>query len=462
LPKPDRTERAPRRHTSRAARALGALALVATCTATCAAPLFAGSLNPTERRITAAVDRGVPASLALLRRAVEINSGTHNLAGVREVGRLFEPEFARLGFTVRWADGAAWGRAGHLVAERRGRAGAPRVLLIGHLDTVFELSSPFQTWEALGDTAAHAPGSTDMKGGDVVMLLALSALRQAGRLDALEVTVVLTGDEELAGQPYSLSRADLFTAARAADLAIGFEDGPGDPRMAVVARRGSSSWRLDVWAQPAHSSQIFRDGVGEGAIFTAARLLRAFRDSLAGEELLTFNPGAIVGGTDVTWLDGESRGTAFGKSNVIAESTVVVGDLRAISVAQRDRAKDVMRAIVALTGPESRATIAFDDGYPPLAPAPGNLWLLGRFDEASRDLGAGPVTAGDPRNAGAADVSFTQGLTPMAIDGVGLMGTGGHTVRETADLRTLPLNAKRVAVMLSRLAQAPRPFGKAR
>jgi glutamate carboxypeptidase len=422
----------------------------------------AGSaLDADERRIVAAVDRGVPAALALLERAVSVNSGTQNFAGVRETGRLFAPEFEKLGFRVRWVDGAAWGRAGHLVAERPGRAGALRVLLIGHLDTVFEASSPFQRWEAVGDTAARGPGATDMKGGDVVMLLALAALRDAGRLDALAVTVVLTGDEENAGLPHELSRAELLGAARRADVVLGFEDGDGDPRTAVAARRGSSAWQLGVWAKPAHSSQVFRDEVGEGAIFTAARLLRAFRDSLAGEDLLTLNPGAIVGGTEVTWSAAESRGTAFGKSNVVAESTFASGDLRTLTLAQRERAKRVMSAIAAAAGPHARATLSFDDGYPPYAPEPGNLWLLERFDAVSRDLGAGPVTLANPRDAGAADISFTQGLAPMGLDGLGLMGSGGHTTRETADLRTLPLNARRVAVLLSRLARAPRPLGPA-
>lgn len=412
-----------------------------------------------ERRLEAAVERGVPSSVALLRRAVEINSGTQNHDGVRAVGRLFAPEFEKLGFRTRWVDGAPWDRAGHLVAERPGRPGALRVLLIGHLDTVFEPSSPFQAWEAIGDTAVRAPGVADMKGGDVVMLLALAALREAGRLDELDVTVVLTGDEENAGRPYERSRAALLEAAKRADLALGFEDGDGDWRTGEAARRGSGGWRLGVWAKPAHSSQVFTPDVGEGAIFTAARLLRAFRDSLAGEAYLTFNPGAIVGGTEVSWEGTANRGSAFGKTNVVAESTFVTGDLRALSIEQREHAKQVMRRIADAAGPHARATIEFTDGYPPFAPTPGNLWLLERFSEVSRDLGHGPVALANPRDAGAADVSFTQGLTPMALDGLGLMGTGGHTVHETADLRTLPLNATRVAVLLARLARAPRPLG---
>jgi len=424
-----------------------ALALLAAPTVRAAPPL-----SDTERAIVKAVDRHVPASLELLERTVNVNSGTMNFEGVRQVGTMFQAEFQALGFETTWIDGAAWNRSGHLVAKRIGKGRGPRVLLIGHLDTVFEKDSPFQRYRKVSETAAHGPGVCDMKGGNVVMLLALRALRDAGQLDRLSFTVVLTGDEEKAGRPHQRSRHDLFEAAEWADIAIGFEDGDGDPKTAVVARRGATGWTLRAAGKPAHSSQIFREDIGSGAIYEAARILNGFRDSLAGEPLLTFNPGVILGGTQ-TSFDGEtSRGTAFGKSNVIAESTVVAGDLRAISLPQRENAKQRMRSIVAAHLPHTRAEIEFDDGYPPLAPSEGNRRLLALFDQASRDLGFGPVTADDPRRAGAADVSFTEGRVNMAIDGIGLMGDGGHTVEETADLRTLPMNGKRVGVLLHRLA----------
>lgn len=414
------------------------------------------ALNGEEARLVRAIDAREPAARALLRRAVEQNSGTLNRAGVRAVGAMFAPEFERLGFTTRWVDGAAWQRAGHLIAERRGPPGAVRVLLIGHLDTVFEPDSPFQGWEALGDTAARAPGSTDMKGGIVIMAMALEALREARALDRLDVTVVLIGDEEKSGSPQERARADLIEAARRADVALGFEDGDGDPRNAVVARRGSGSWLLRVRGTPYHSSQIHQPQVGEGAIFGAARILRAFRDSLAQEEMLTFNPGAIVGGTEARFDPGQSRGSAFGKNNVVAESTIVAGDLRPLSIDQRERAKSVMRRIAEAGGPGVAASIEFDDGYPPLAPSEGNRRLLALYSAASRDLGLGEVAATNPRQAGAADISFTAGLTPMAIDALGLKGTGGHTVNETADLRTLRTQAQRAALMLYRIARGGR------
>ena len=138
---------------------------------------------------------------------------------------------------------------------------------------------------------------------------------------------------------------------------------------------------------------------------------------------------------------------------MIAESTLVEGDLRAVSLEQRERAKQTMARLVADHLPRTGAEIEFDDGYPPLSPSEGNRRLLAAYDQASRDLGMGPVEAVDPSRAGAADVSFTEGRVESALDGIGLMGDGGHTVRETADLRTLPSQAKRAAVLLWRLSK---------
>jgi len=415
----------------------------------------AAEMDRTERQVLQAIDRRTPASITLLERAVNINSGTLNVEGVRQVGRLFEPEFKSLGFKVRWSDGASWGRAGHLIAEREGRRGSIKVLLIGHLDTVFEADGPFQRFELHDDSTARGPGVIDMKGGDVIVLLMLGALADAGVLDQVSVRVVFTGDEESAGQPIASSRRDLREAADWADVAIGFEDGAGDPRSAVIARRGSSSWTLDTSGRPSHSGQIFRPDVGSGAIFEAARILTAFHDSLGHERYLTFNPGMIVGGTTIGLTDG-SRGTAYGKSNVVAESTTVRGDLRALTIEQRDRAKRTMERIVAQHLPRTDARITFEDGYPPLSPSAGNRRLLALYDSASRDLGLGPVEEVDPSRAGAADVSFTDGRVEMAIDGIGLRGAGGHTNEETADLNTLRTQAQRAALMLLRLAKTKR------
>ncbi len=414
----------------------------------------AAELTEAERRVTQAVNPHVPGAMTFLEDVVNVNSGTMNFDGVREVGRRFEPRFAELGFRCRWVEGAEWNRAGHLLAERDGRDDSPRVLLIGHLDTVFEPDSPFQTWEALPDSLARAPGSADMKGGIVVMLLALAALHDTGHLDDLSWRVVLTGDEENAGSPLEKARADLIEAARWADVAIGFEDGDGEPRTAVISRRGASTWELHAEGTPAHSMLLFSESIGSGAIYEIARILTEFHDSLSAEPYLTFNPGLVVGGTDVEYDAGRHRGDAFGKFNVVAQSAVASGDLRALSPAQRDEAQAAMKRIVARHRPGTSARIEFRDAYPPLAPTDGNRRLLAMYDTASRDLGLGPVEPVNPARAGAADISFTSGLVTMAIDGVGLMGKGGHTEDETADLRTLATQARRMALLLLRLPAA--------
>ena len=409
-------------------------------------------LTADERAIVTHVDAHNGEALALLERAVNINSGTQNFAGVREVGKLFAAELGALGFTTRWVDGAPFKRAGHLVAERA-RPGR-RFLLIGHLDTVFEPDSPFQKFERLNERQARGPGIIDMKGGDVIIVQTLKALQAAAALDRMHVTVVMTGDEESSGDPQDVARAALVAAAQGVDVAIGFEDGAGDPRTAVIGRRGTTAWQLTVTGKPAHSSQIFRPDIGYGAIFEAARILNAFRETLAGEPHLTFNPALVVGGTKVEFDVTQARGSAFGKDNVIPEHAIVSGDLRALSMEQFAEARKRMEAIVASSSlAQTKATIAFDEGYPPLAPTDGNRKLLALYDQASRDVGAGPVTAVDPDRAGAADVSFIAGHVPMILDGVGLMGDGGHTVTETADLAALPSQTKRAALLLYRLSR---------
>ena len=412
----------------------------------------AGPLTPQEQAIVAAVDASQAEALALLERVVNINSGTMNFAGVRAVGDVFREELESLGFRTRWVDGAAFNRAGHLVAERQGRG--PRVLLIGHLDTVFEPDSAFQRFERIDATHARGPGIIDMKGGDVVMIQALKALRAAGALDALDLRVVLTGDEELSGEPLSAARAALIEAAQGADVALGFENGPGNPRTAVIARRGAVGWQLRVSARPGHSSQIFREDIGAGAIYEAARILTAFRETLAGEPHLTFNPGVIVGGTEVELDTVQGRGTASGKENVIAAEAMVTGDLRTLSAEQLARAKSRMQAIAEASLPHARATLTFEEGYPALAPTDGNRALLALYDQASRDIGAGPVTAVDPDRAGAADVSFVAGHAAQILDGIGLMGHSDHSPQETADLATLPSQTKRAALLLHRVARS--------
>ena len=204
----------------------------------------AGTLTAEERALTAFIDADNERALALLERVVNINSGTMNFAGVRAVGEALRPEFDALGFRTEWVDGASFERAGHLVADHPGPG--PRILLIGHLDTVFEPDSPFQKFERIDASAARGPGITDMKGGNVVMIQALKALHSIGALKAMNIVVVLTGDEEAGGRPLAASRAALVKSGQGAQVAIGFEDGASHPQTAVIVRRATPGGELRV------------------------------------------------------------------------------------------------------------------------------------------------------------------------------------------------------------------------
>jgi glutamate carboxypeptidase len=436
-----------------ASRAAGAVALCA-----CAALASAGdvaaqktgpALNATERALVKSVDAHNADALALLIKVVNINSGTMNFAGVRQVADVLAAQLDSLGFKTRWVDGAGFHRAGHLVAEHPGAG--PKILLIGHLDTVFEPDHPFQKFERLDDSTAKGPGVIDMKGGDVIIVYALRALRDAKALEKMNITIVFDGDEEESGSPIEAARAALVEAAKGATAALGFEDGAGDPKTAMTSRRGAGSWALTSTGTPSHSGQIFTPEIGAGAVFESARVLNAFYTQLGHEQYLTFNPGVALGGTAVTLDSTGTVGNASGKDNVVAEQMKVTGDLRTISPAQFENAERAMKEIVSHPLPGTHSEITFETGYPPMAPTAGNAKLLEIYDKTSRDVGSGGVTAVDPAHAGAADISFVANLVPMSIDALGLSGHDDHTDKETADLRMLPVKTKRTAVMLLRL-----------
>ncbi len=438
----------------RAVLAAGAgLSILLVAPANARAQTSDAALSATERALVKRVDAHNADALALLTRIVDINSGTMNFAGVRAVANVLAAELDALEFKTHWVDGAPFHRAGHLVAEHPG-AGA-KLLLIGHLDTVFEPDHPFQKFVRLDDSTARGPGVIDMKGGDVIIVYALRALQEAHALQAMNITIVFDGDEEESGAPVALARAALVDAARGTTAALGFEDGSGDPKTAITSRRGAGSWTLTVTGTPSHSGQIFTPEVGAGAVFETARVLNGFYTQLGHERYLTFNPGIALGGTAVTIDSTGTVGTAAGKENVVAGRMEVTGDLRTISPAQFQSAVQRMREIVSHPLPGTHAAIAFHSGYPPMAPTDGNRRLLEIYDKASRDLGSGGVTAVDPSHAGAADISFVANLVPMSLDALGLSGHDDHTDKETADLRTLPVKTKRTAVLLLRLTNLP-------
>lgn len=405
----------------------------------------AQGLDSTEQRVVRAADARQAQSLELLAEVVNIPSATENHAGVRKVGDVFARELAALGFEIRWVDQRAEvGRSGHLVAVHRGTRGK-RLLLIGHLDTVLE-GEPFRR----DGNRAYGTGIADMKGGNVIIVEALRALHASGALKDRQVIVVFTGDEEDPGQPTSIARQALVEAAGQSDVALGFEG--ASPGVAVVGRRGIGSWRMQVTGRQAHSSGIFREEQGFGAIFEAARILDRFREELR-QPNLTYNPSVILGGTTLTYDDAQKGGTGAGKTNVIAREVRVAGDLRFLTAEQYAAATERMATIVADHLPQTSATIEFDLEYPSMAPTDGNHRVLAVLDGVSLDLGAGSVAAQDPGLRGAGDISFVCNGRLACLDGLGALGDEAHAPGEYLEVDSMAVQVRRAALLFHRLTR---------
>lgn len=439
------------------------LLLLGVAAALLASPLAAQSpaapLSAQESAMAHAVDAHAQADRALLQKIIDINSGTMNLAGVVAVKDILVPQFESLGFRVEWMPmEKETARAGDLVAVHPCPTGAgkcgKRLLLIGHMDTVFEPSSPFQKFALVPGSSDEAtgPGISDMKGGLVIMLSALRALREAGALDSMEIRIVLSGDEERVGTPFTLARRDLIAAAHQSDVALEFEpSGRIDGQDSVsIGRRSSITWHLETTGVSGHSSQVFGSHLGYGAIYELARILDTFRRELP-EEGLTFNVGIVLGGSSTGMNPDAAGGSATGKANIVAPTALAIGDIRTLDDQQTQRVEDKMRAIVAAHLPQTGAAITFDESYPAMARTAAGEALLHRWNDASIALGLGPIAEGGPMARGAGDISFVAPIIP-GIVGVGMLGEGAHAPGEKGYLDSLTRQAKRNAIFMHRLS----------
>jgi glutamate carboxypeptidase len=427
------------------------------------------TLQKEEQQILAYIDANMPRAIALLKESVNINSGTLHIEGVKKVGALFAKEFEAAGMQTHWvAMPDSIKRAGHLVAMTSAAAdvnsgtsaGATataktpkgkKLFLIGHLDTVFEPDMPANPFSIVNDSTATGQGANDMKGGDVIVLIALQALHDQGLLKEAAITAYFTGDEENAGYPRAVSRGDFIETAKKSQIALAFEGANGLNSVAT-ARRGASGWQLNVTAKTGHSSGVFTPNAGYGAIYEAARIINEFRVQLSQEKYLTFNPGVFIGGSDMQYDGAKATGTAIGKTNIISPNTVVNGDLRFLTEPQKDAARKTMQNIVnqSLTG--TKATIQFQDGIPSMAPTKGNEQVMEVISNVTKSMGLGPTTAGDPGSRGAGDISYIAAYLDC-IDGLGSSGKGAHAPGETINLKEFPFLIKRAALTIYRLTR---------
>jgi glutamate carboxypeptidase len=424
------------------------------CLAVLLSVSFAGGaqvLSPEQQRIVAAVNADEQNSTALLKELVNINSGTLNPAGVRKVGDVLRPQFESLGFACRWIPMEEVHRAGHMECVRHGSHGR-RILLIGHMDTVFEPSSAFQTFEEK-DGKTIGPGAADMKGGLVIMLSALKALNENHALEGTNITVFLSGDEERPGEPLSIARRDLIEAGKASDAALEFEGGVqnGGQDAASIARRSAYTWILTTSGKTAHSSGVFNKGVGDGAIYEMSRILYRFEEELR-DPGLTYNVGLIVGGTQASYDAATATASATGKVNVVPARAQAVGDMRTVTDEQYRRTQAKMLKIISQHLPETSAEIEFKDGYPSMPETDGNKQLLKELNEVNRELSMDVMEPLDPSRRGAGDLSFVAPYV-ASISGLGSYGAGAHAPGESVNLKRQVEQTRRVALYLYKLSR---------
>ena len=412
---------------------------------------FGQSLNQNEKEIQKFVEKNTNEAIDLLEKIVNINSGSLNIKGNQKVGKILQKDLDKLGFNTYWVTyPKEVKRSGHLFAEMRGGKGK-KITMVGHLDTVFEKDHPFQNFLRQGNKA-YGPGVDDNKSGIVSMLYVMKALDHIGKLKDMNLTLVFIGDEEKLGAHSSIVRKELIDAGKWADIGLGFEGATGI-ETGTIARRSASSWILTTTGIQGHSSQVFSETLGYGAIFEASRIINSFREKLAEEEYLTFNPGVIVGGTDTNYDPVNAKGIAFGKTNVVSQSVTVHGGIRTISIKQLEDAIKSMEKIASNNLPGTTAKIEFKTSYPPMEPTKANYALLDKLEEVNLALGYGNLEPLDPSKRGAADISFIAPYVDAALAGMGPDGQGAHSADEWLDLTSFPKTTTRSAILIYRLTQ---------
>ena len=410
----------------------------------------AQTLTAEEKKIIASIRKHLSENLQLLEDLVNINSGTLNIAGVKQTGSLLGKQFERIGFTTEWINlPDSLKRAGHLVASIKGKKGK-KLFLIGHLDTVFEPDMPANPYRKLTDSTATGQGANDMKGGDVIIFAALQALFETGALKDRTIVAYFTGDEERSGTPDSVSRKDFIARAKQSEIGLGFEGAQGLSKIAI-ARRGASTWQLKVSGEQGHSAGVFNNKYG--SIYEAARILNEFREQLGKEKYLTFNPGLFSGGSDLQFDSLKATAFTSGKTNIISPASVVTGDLRFLTEEQKETTRKKMRSIVSNNNlPGTSASITFKNSIPAMEPTKGNESLVVVLNKVSKDLGYGIVQAADPGSRGAGDISYVAKYLDC-IDGLGASGSGAHEPGEIIKLNEFPQLIERAALLIYRLTR---------
>jgi glutamate carboxypeptidase len=381
--------------------------------------------------LRAAIAADLPDYLRDLERLVNIDCGSYTREGVDEVGRWTGGFLAALGATVEYRPDPA-GRLGDtVIATFAGRTGAPRILLIGHMDTVFDPGTTAERPFTIADGIARGPGVTDMKSGLLAGLYALKALLgELGGLPFERLVFIANPDEEI-GSPSSTPHIREIAPEVDACLVLECARANGD---IVSSRKGILDLRMTIHGRAAHAG--VEPEKGRSAILEAARIVRDLHDLKGRWPGVTVNVGVIGGGT---------------RPNVVAERCSVEVDVRGVARAELEAAElEVRRIAEATVVPD--VTVDLE----PMA----RWWPMEKLDRSARLVEHAAAVAGslgfaikDAATGGASDANTTSGMGIPSLDGLGPIGGNDHSPAEYLEVGSIIPRTALLAGLLLAIAR---------
>jgi len=384
------------------------------------------------RALAAELATMLPDTLDVLARVVDIDSGSYDAAGVNRVQDVFADRLARAGFTIARVPLA--GRGDQLTATLALGGNGPRVLVIGHADTVWPAGTAAAWPYARDGNRATGPGLGDMKGGVMMAIQSLTALRGREALAGLgEVRVIIVPDEEI-GSPGS--RAWIEDEARRADIALTLE--PGRPGGGLVTGRGAvGAVYVEATGISAHCGSS--RAAGASAVAALAGLVAPIEALTRLEDKVSATVGIFRGG--------EAR-------QVVPHAAELHVDLRAPTQAAADALLDALRAIVARPPADPRTSVTLRGGFgrPAFPRGEGTAALYAIAEEIARDLA---IPLFEVTSPGGSDGSFAAALGVATIDGLGPVTHDAVSRNEWIEVDTLVSRGALFGTLLARLAEEP-------
>lgn len=407
--------------------------VAALCVASAAAGQAAARATPKDLRVWTAAERARPEQLKLLETMVNIDSGTGDVEGGRKIAALLIPRLQALGMAVETVPAEAPGLPENIVATLKG-TGRGRILLIGHIDTVFgpgtAAKRPFRV---VGDRAM-GPGVADEKGGVAEGLHALQILRDVGFKDFAKIVFLMETSEER-GSPGT--RALIARLVKDADVELNLE--PGDPPdVLTVWRKGSSNFTINVKGRAAHAGVAPQDG--RNAALELIHQLRALEPFPRSGEGLTAN---------LTLMSAGSR------YNIIPEDASATINVRVRGTADADQVARALETSAATTViPDTKVTVRRETSYPPLPSNPATDALADRAEAIYAGLGLKIARGG---NGGASESALAIDAGVPALDGLGPVGGGFHSDDEHLDLKSVTPRLYLLTKLIMELGKSPPP-----